>query len=163
MLKITVSLRRFFWVPTAYAGSLGCGPWARHICPSLGLFQPRKTRAFLTERLLMAHKESNQTTKQNPQHMFWMSNKENSFTVHTLIWRPGLIWCNVITLITVNPVLSGHSKRKKKRRQKIGFQDRLLFNAGQKYCRMLPLEHSAILSTYIKLPFVVFCLFWVAA
>ena len=26
---------------------------------------------------------------------------------------------------------------------------------GRKYCRMLPLEHSAILSTFIKLPFVI--------
>ena len=34
---------------------------------------------------------------------------------------------------TVKPVLSGHSKR----RPKIGFQDRLLLNVGQKYCRML--------------------------
>ena len=34
---------------------------------------------------------------------------------------------------TVKPVLSGHSKR----RTKIGFQDRLSLNAGQKYCRML--------------------------
>ena len=34
---------------------------------------------------------------------------------------------------TVKPVLSGHSKR----RPKIEFQDRLLLNAGQKYCRML--------------------------
>ena len=31
---------------------------------------------------------------------------------------------------TVKPVLSGHSKR----RPKIGFQDRLSLNAGQKYC-----------------------------
>ena len=41
---------------------------------------------------------------------------------------------------------------------KIGFQDQLLLNAGQKYCRMLLWEHSAILSTYIivlKLPFVI--------
>ena len=45
---------------------------------------------------------------------------------------------------TVKPVLSSHSKR----RPKIGFQGRLSFNAGQKYCR----EHSAILSTWIKLP-----------
>ena len=52
---------------------------------------------------------------------------------------------------TVKPVLSGHSKR----RPKIGFQDRLLLNAGQKYCRMLQGEHSAILSTFIKLPFVI--------
>ena len=49
--------------------------------------------------------------------------------------------------ITVKPVLSGHSKR----RQKIGFQDRLSLNAGQKYCRMLQGEHSALLSTFIKL------------
>ena len=34
---------------------------------------------------------------------------------------------------TVKPVLSGHLKR----RTKIGFQDRLSLNAGQKYCRML--------------------------
>ena len=34
---------------------------------------------------------------------------------------------------TVNPALSGHSKR----RPKNGFQDRLSLNAGQKYCRML--------------------------
>ena len=49
---------------------------------------------------------------------------------------------------TVKPVFSGHSKR----RPKIGFQDRLSLTAGQKYCRML-LEHSVILSTFIKLPF----------
>ena len=37
-----------------------------------------------------------------------------------------------------------------------GFQDRLsLLNEGQKYCRMLPLEHSAIFLTFIKLPFVI--------
>ena len=41
--------------------SLRCGPWARHIYPSLVLVQPRKTRPFITERLLMGHKESNQT------------------------------------------------------------------------------------------------------
>ena len=52
---------------------------------------------------------------------------------------------------TVKPVLSSHSKR----RPTIGIQDRLLLNAGQKYCRMLQGEHSAILSTFIKLPFVI--------
>ena len=45
--------------------SLRCGPWARHIYPSLVLVQPRKTRPCLTERLLMGCKESNQTNKQN--------------------------------------------------------------------------------------------------
>ena len=53
--------------------------------------------------------------------------------------------------ITVKPVISGHSKR----RPEIGFQDRLLLNVGQKYCIMLQGEHSAILSTVIKLPFVI--------
>ena len=38
---------------------------------------------------------------------------------------------------------------------KNGFQDQLSLNAGQKYCRMLPLEHSAIVLTCIKLPFVI--------
>ena len=46
-------------------------------------------------------------------------------------------------------------KRPLSNRQKIGFQDQLLLNAGQKYCRMLQGEHSAILSTFIKLPFVI--------
>ena len=34
---------------------------ARHINPSLVLVQPRKTRPFITERLLMGRKELNQT------------------------------------------------------------------------------------------------------
>ena len=42
-----------------------CGPWARHIYPSLVLVQPRKTRPCLTETILMERKESNQTNKQN--------------------------------------------------------------------------------------------------
>ena len=38
-------------------------PLARHINPNLVLVQPRKTRPFITERLLMGCKESNQTNK----------------------------------------------------------------------------------------------------
>ena len=57
---------------------------------------------------------------------------------------------------TVKPVLSGHSKR----RPKIVFQDPLWLNAGQKFCRMLQGEHSAILSTFIKLPFVIKIFVW---
>ena len=53
-------------------------------------------------------------------------------------------------VITVKPVLRAHSKR-----PKIGFQALLSLNAGQKYCRMLQGEHSAILLTFIKLPFVI--------
>ena len=45
---------------------------------------------------------------------------------------------------TVKPVLSGHSKRRP-----------LSLNEGQKYCRMLQEEHSAIILTFIKLPFVI--------
>ena len=45
----------------------------------------------------------------------------------------------------------------------MGFQDQLLLNAGQKYCRMLQGSISAILSTCIKLPHgfkaVVWCVF----
>ena len=54
-------------------------------------------------------------------------------------------------VFTVKPVLSGHANR----RPKFGFQDQLSLNAGQKYCKMLQGEHSAILSTFIKLPFVI--------
>ena len=43
-------------------------------------------------------------------------------------------------------------KRSLSKRPKIGFQDQLWLNAGQMYCRMLQVEHSAILSTFIKLP-----------
>ena len=39
-------------------------------------------------------------------------------------------------------------------KDKNGFQHQLLINAVQKYYRMLQREHSAILSTFIKLPFV---------
>ena len=46
-------------------------------------------------------------------------------------------------------------KRPLKKKTKIGFQDRLSLNAGQKYCRMLHGEHSAILLTFIKLPFAI--------
>ena len=46
-------------------------------------------------------------------------------------------------------------KRPLSKRSQIGLKDQLLLNAGQKYCRMLQGEHSAILSTVIKLPFVI--------
>ena len=36
---------------------------SKNINPSLVLVQPRKTCPFITERLLMGHKESNQTNK----------------------------------------------------------------------------------------------------
>ena len=48
-----------------------------------------------------------------------------------------------------------YEKRPLSKRPKIGFQDQLSLNAGQKYCRMPQGEHSAILLTFIKLPFVI--------
>ena len=36
---------------------------SKNINPSLVLVQPRKTRPFITERLLLGHKETNQTNK----------------------------------------------------------------------------------------------------
>ena len=46
-------------------------------------------------------------------------------------------------------------KRPLSNRPKNWFYDQLSLNAGQKYCRMLQGEHSAIFSTFIKLPFVI--------
>ena len=46
-------------------------------------------------------------------------------------------------------------KRPLPRRPKIGFQDQLSLNAGQMDCRMLQGEHSAILSTFFKLPLII--------
>ena len=47
------------------------------------------------------------------------------------------------------------SKTATLKKTKNSFQDQLSLNAGQKYCRMLKGEHSAILLTFIKLPFVI--------
>ena len=46
-------------------------------------------------------------------------------------------------------------KRPLSKRPQIGFPYQLSLNACQKYCRMLQGEHSAILSTFNKLPFVI--------
>ena len=53
---------------------------------------------------------------------------------------------------TVKPAKNGHFQKD----QKLVFKTNYRFNnAGQKYCRMLQGEHSVILSTFIKLPFVI--------
>ena len=70
----------------------------------------------------------------------------SSFILSILLLAPlslnDPVTCSLSAIIE-EPVLSGHSKR----RPKIGFKDRLLLNAGQKYTRMLEREQSAILST----------------
>ena len=58
------------------------------------------------------------------------------------------------------PFTSHLSQWPHKKNTKIGFLDQLSLNAGQKHCRMLQGEHSAILSTFIKLPFVIKISVW---
>ena len=64
--------------------------------------------------------------------------------------RVELYWIKCISQYSKTCVKQPISKR-----PKIGLQDQLSLNAGQKYCRMLHGEHSAILSTFIKLPIVI--------
>ena len=61
------------------------------------------------------------------------------------------------TILTVDIMTYSKTcvKRPFSKRQKIGFQDQLSLNAGQKYCRMLQGEHSAILLIFIMLQFVI--------
>ena len=46
----------YYFQTTPHRRHCGCGPWARHIYPSLVLVQPRKNCPFITERLLMGRK-----------------------------------------------------------------------------------------------------------
>ena len=50
-------------VGSSLSGVTALCPGARHINLSLELVQPRKTHPYITERLLMGHKESNQTNQ----------------------------------------------------------------------------------------------------
>ena len=57
-------------------------PWARHINPSLVLVQPRKTRPYITERLLMGRKELNQTKNKH----CWKSHVTGQILYQTVDW-----------------------------------------------------------------------------
>ena len=50
---------------SSLTGVIALCPCTRHINPSLVLLKPRKTRPYITERLLMGRKESNKQIKQN--------------------------------------------------------------------------------------------------
>ena len=76
--------------------------------------------------------------------------KNSSFSYATILTKPEYL-INQIDLIYSKTCLKWPLKKK----TKIVFQDRLWLNAGQKYCRMLQREHSAILLTFIKLPFAI--------
>ena len=77
--------------------SLRCGPWARHIYPSLVLVQPRKTRPCLTERLLMGRKESNKHSVGSwkaccskcsyKQCRHWINDAKETAWIHSLIFK----------------------------------------------------------------------------
>ena len=73
------------------------------------------------------------------------------------------LWSLIVSFPNFPHLLLEYSKtcvkRPRSKRPKIVFQDHLSLNAGQKYCRMLQGEHSAILSTFIKLLFVIKLLF----
>ena len=68
-----------------------CGPWARHIYPSLVLVQPRMTRPCLTERLLMGRKQSSQT---------------NIFSCWTGNYRPVLMQIDYCTYFKLMGILN---------------------------------------------------------
>ena len=65
-----------------------------------------------------------------------------------------IYWQTTKALIILNRYSKTCLKGPLKKETKIGFQDQSSLNGGQMYCRMLHGEHSAILSTFIKLPFV---------
>ena len=93
----------------------GFEPHRHHLCcvleqdtlyPSLVLFQTRKTRPFITERLLMGRKESNQTNKKknnkisnfprDEARMFYANNKgkiQVCTIVHTSGWMIEKVNC----------------------------------------------------------------------
>ena len=90
--------------------------------------------------------------------MFGLRNKKNNF--YTFLSR-GLM-TNINMIITKFNLVSAFCtysktcvKQPLSKRPKISFQDQLPLNAGQKNCRMLQGEHSEILSTIIRLSFVI--------
>ena len=75
--------------------------------------------------------------------------------IYLNLWVP-ILWIQCVTsLLRISKYSKTCVKRPLSKRPKIGFQDQLSHIAGHKYCRMVQGEHSAILSTFIKLPFVI--------
>ena len=68
---------------------------------------------------------------------------------------------NMVTDLLVTNYYGKTCVKHQSQRLKIGFQDPLSLNAGQKYCRMLQKEHSAILSNSLSYQLLrsLFCLF----
>ena len=63
----------------------------KNINPSLVLVQPRKTRPFITERLLMGRKESNQTNKQAildfQNSLYFQETQQTNATIGCHLWK----------------------------------------------------------------------------
>ena len=71
---------------------------SKNINPSLVLVQPRKTRPFITERLLMGRKESNQTNTHKNINFFlsllcWAVINPKS---HPMVIPNGILTCDVV-------------------------------------------------------------------
>ena len=65
--------------------------------------------------------------------------------VITTVIRPRATSVSILSIYSITCL-----KRPLSKRPKIVFQDQFSLNAGQKYCRMLQGEHSAIRSTFIN-------------
>ena len=88
---------------------------SKNINPSLVLVQPRKTRPFITERLLMGRKESNQTNKQTK--IVSIYNLENAGRK----LKPYLICFSFVEAITFSTIDSGEKGYK--------LPEQILFNS----------------------------------
>ena len=71
-------------VGSSLIGVTALCPWAWHINPSLVLVQPRKTCPYITERLLIGHKDSNKISQ--PKHMLWVLKR--TVSMRRFFWAP---------------------------------------------------------------------------
>ena len=84
---------------------------SKNIYPSLVLVQPRKTRPFITERLLMGRKESNQTNKTSVLlwRLIWLKRTQKcvygdemflfSFQYYSNICHPLTVYCTSVSTL----------------------------------------------------------------
>ena len=111
-------------------------PWAKHLSLWLVLGSTQPNNCWL------GHKASKQTKS-----LTWYVWKFIETDIKTINIKNNLKTLGPTYMYSKTCVKQPLSKR-----PKIGFQDQLSLIAGQKYCRMLQGEHSAILLTFIKLP-----------
>ena len=72
------------------------------------------------------------------------------------LWKEHILVFNLfLNLILLKKLWNTYGRTCLKRPLKKKTKDGFSINAGQKYCRMLQVEHSAILSPFIKLPVVI--------